>query len=125
MLKDDRIRLQHMLEAAREALAFAEGKIREDLEHNRMLTLSLIRCLEIIGEAATRVSTETRELSPHIPWAQIVGMRNRLIHAYFDINLNLVWDTLADDLPPLVQTLTQILAQNIPPEPPQTDPQQL
>jgi uncharacterized protein with HEPN domain len=61
MRRDDRIRLQHMLDSAREALSFANGHSRADLDANRMLALSLVKCIEIVGEAATRVGEETRQ----------------------------------------------------------------
>jgi uncharacterized protein with HEPN domain len=85
---DDETRLRHMLDAAKEASLFIQGKIRESLDTERMLALSLVRLLEIIGEAASRVSKEKQVQVPEIPWRQIVGMRNRLTHAYFDISLD-------------------------------------
>ena len=112
MRKDDFIRLQHMLDAAREALAFTEGKARGALDGNRMLVLSLVKSIEIIGEAATKVSAESREAQPEIPWASIVAMRNRLIHAYFDVDLDRVWDTMTDDLPHLLTLLERIVPTN-------------
>jgi uncharacterized protein with HEPN domain len=109
MKRDDRIRLEHMLEAARQAVGVASEKVREDLHRDRFLVLGLMKCLEIIGEAASKVSVETRVRYPDIPWLQIIGMRNRLIHAYFDINLDLMWDTLREDLPSLIQILERVL----------------
>jgi len=94
MRKDDRVRLQHMLDAAREALEFVQGKTRADLDSDRMLLLSLVKEIEIVGEAANQVSKAAREQLPGIPWMDIVGMRNRLIHAYFDINLEILWRTV-------------------------------
>jgi len=105
----DTIRLEHMLEAAQEAIRFTQGVSREDLEANRMLALAIIKDIEIVGEAASRIGENTRSTYPEIPWADIVGMRNRLIHAYFDINLDLVWDTVTANLPPLVDQLSRIL----------------
>lgn len=99
MNERDRIRLRHMLDAAQEALQFAAGQSRADLETNRMLARALVKDIEIIGEAASRVSQDFRATHPQLPWADIVGMRNRLIHAYFDINLDRVWDTIKKDLP--------------------------
>ena len=110
MQKDDLVRMQHMLEAAREAVAFAEGRGRADLGADRMLCLAIVRCIEIVGEAAANVSAEGRDRCPQIPWDDIVGMRNRVVHAYFDIDLKLVWDTITDDLPPLIVQLDKILA---------------
>ena len=107
--QNDLIRLRHMLDAASEALSFSEGKSREDLYKNRMLLLAIVKELEIIGEAAVKITKETRETLPNIPWENIAGMRNRLIHAYFDINLDRVWDTVKDDLLPLSESLGQII----------------
>src|SRR5262245_16118835 len=105
----DLIRLRHMLDAAREATGFAAGKQRMALNDDRMLVLALVKCLEILGEAAARVSPETRARYPEVPWQVIVGMRNRLIHVYFSVNLDVVWQTVASDLPPLARTLEAIL----------------
>ncbi|HLQ25725.1 MAG TPA: DUF86 domain-containing protein [Acidiferrobacterales bacterium] len=110
MRKDDEIRLRHMLDAAREAMVFLGGQSRKNLDANRMLVLSLVKAIEIVGEAATKVTPETQNKYPDIPWADVVGMRHRLIHAYFDINLDIVWQTVIHDLPPLVKKLEQILA---------------
>jgi len=109
MPKDDLIRIRHMLEAAREAISFAKGKKRSDLDKDRMLILSLVKSIEIVGEAATHVSKETRKKHPEIPWSNIVAMRNRLIHAYFGIDPDRVWDTVKDDLPPLIAVLKKIV----------------
>lgn len=66
--------------------------------------------MELIGEAATRISKEGRVAHSEIPWTDIVAMRNRLIHVYFDIDLDRVWDTVTDDLPPLISALEKIVA---------------
>ena len=98
-----------MLDAAREALKFAQNKTRNDLENNRMLTLSLVKDIEIIGEAATKVTQAIVNEHPKIPWASIVSMRNRLIHGYYDIDLDRVWDTITSDLPSLIAALEEIV----------------
>ncbi len=94
MRADDLVRLRHMLDAAREALRFCEGRLRADLGSNRMLLLSVVKSIEIVGEAATQISPESRRELPDIPWDDIVGTRNRLVHAYFRINLDIVWQTV-------------------------------
>ena len=109
MHRDDAVRVRHMLDAAREALTFAQGQTRSALEHNRMLLHSLVRCIEMIGEAATQVTTEFQQRHSSIPWPQIIGMRNRLIHAYFDVDIDRVWDTVHDDLPPLIAELETLI----------------
>jgi len=90
MRRDDVIRLRHMLDATEEALSFARGRSREDLRIDRQLVLALVKEVEIIGEAAYRISQETRESLQEIPWEDIIGMRHRLVHAYFDINLDIL-----------------------------------
>lgn len=97
-----------MLEAAQEALEFTQGNTRKDLESNRMLARALVQCLRLVGEAARQVSVETRHEHPAIPWQDIVGMHNIFVHADFDINYDLVWQTVKEDLPSLVETLEQL-----------------
>jgi uncharacterized protein with HEPN domain len=110
MNDNDRVRLRHILDAGREALSFIEGRTREDLSRDRMLLLALIKEIEIIGEAASRISAESREKLPAVPWPLIVGMRNRLIHAYADVNLMVVWSALTIELPELLRELEAALA---------------
>jgi len=110
MRRDDLIRIRHMIDAAREAISFAEGRSRAALNENRMLVLSIVKDVEILGEAASRVSEETRRANPAIPWREIVSIRNRLIHGYFDINLDIVWKTVVEELPPLVAALDAVLS---------------
>jgi uncharacterized protein with HEPN domain len=114
MRKDDQIRLRHMLEAAREVMSFAENHTRADLDNDRKLELALVKAIEIIGEAATQLTKECRDTRPRIPWNSIIGMRNRLIHAYFDVNRDILWNTVKDDLPPLIAELEKILGNKSP-----------
>ncbi len=106
----DLVRLQHMLDSAQQAVMFANQKTRANLDTEQMLTFALIKAIEIIGEAAANVSKECQTELPQIPWRNIVGMRNRLIHAYFDINLDIVWQAIQSDLPPLIAELEQIIS---------------
>ncbi len=81
-MKDkDLIRLKHMLDSAKAILQFLQGKARVDLDRDRLLLSGIVRELEILGEAAGKITQITQELFPKIPWRQLVGMRNRLIHA--------------------------------------------
>ena len=107
--REDRIRLQHMLDAALEIRQYVQSSKREDLDEDRKLVHSLVRLFEIIGEAASQISEEVREGVPEIPWFVIIGMRNRLIHAYFSINLDVVWKTSIEDIPLLIIELKNIL----------------
>ena len=106
----DETALQDMLAYAREAVAACHNRARGDLDRDRFLYLGLQRLIEIIGEAASRVSEETRARHPRVPWRVIVGMRNRLIHGYEVVEPDTVWDTLVLDLPPLIGQLEAILA---------------
>ena len=108
MSRDDEIRLRHMVDAAREASSFAAGRTREDLDTDRQLVMALVKEIEIVGEAAARVSEATREHMSNIPWDELIGMRNRLVHAYFDVNLDIVWQTVQEDLPKLVALLEPV-----------------
>ena len=84
-----------MLDYAREAVSMIEGKNRADLHRERMLELALVRLIEVIGEAAARVTPESREKHGSIPWPEVVGMRNRLIHGYDQVDLDVLWDTIS------------------------------
>jgi len=109
MFEDDSVRIRHILDAAREAIAFTKDHGRADLDTDRKLNLSLVRLLEIIGEAARGISQEFRDSHPALPWKTMIGMRDRLIHAYFDVNLDVVWQTVTEDLPPLIAQLEKIV----------------
>ena len=107
----DRIRLQHMLDHANEAMQMAIGRARGDLDSDRQLNLALVRLLEIVGEAASRVSEIVRRTYPQIAWVEITGLRNRLVHGYDQVDFDILWDIIQLDLPPLVSTLKTILKQ--------------
>ena len=109
MSNEDLIRFRHMLDAAIEAIKLSEGKSRADIEKERLLNLSLARLIEVVGEAANRVSTECRRKYPAIPWGQIIGMRNRLIHGYDSIDFEILYKTLTEDLPFLITELKKAL----------------
>ncbi|MBN1515725.1 DUF86 domain-containing protein [Candidatus Sumerlaeota bacterium] len=98
-----------MLSHAEEACSMTASRSLDDLKKDRMLELALVRLVEIIGEAAARINEETKVKCGAIPWPQIVGMRNRLVHGYDNIDLNLLWDTVQDDLPLLIDALKKTL----------------
>jgi len=106
---DDLTRVRHMLDAALEAKHFLEGKTRDDLDQDRLLVLGIVKLVEIIGEAASKITKTFQETHPQIPWSAIIGMRNMLIHGYFDIDLDEVWSTVQNDLPPLITQLQPII----------------
>jgi uncharacterized protein with HEPN domain len=113
MSKDDLARLRHMLDSAQEASELIQGKSRTDLDTNRVLSLALVRLLEIVGEAASRVTMGTRQQTPNIPWSQIIGLRHRLIHGYDTINMDILWKILTEDLPILTDQLSRIIKSRI------------
>ena len=102
-----------MLDAARQAIAFVAGKGREDLDRDVQLTLALTRLVEIIGEAAKNVSAERRESHPQIPWRAIAGTRDRLVHAYFDVDLDQLWQIVSTDVSALVVAIDAALASGV------------
>ena len=106
---EDITRMRHMLDAGRKAIEFTRGCERADLDKDEKLALSIVRLLEILGEAANNVSDEWQQQYPEIPWRQIGGTRNRLIHGYFDVDLDVVWKIVSKDLPTLVAQLDSIL----------------
>lgn len=108
---NDMIRLRHMLDHAKEAVDLISGQDKTELQHNRVLELALIRLVEIVGEACAKVSSETQSKYPSIPWPQAIGMRNRLIHGYDSVDLDILWDTIEIDLPPFIVELEKILGQ--------------
>ncbi len=105
---DTLIRLQDMLDHAREAVLLSQGKSRSAL-NDRVFSLALVRLLEIIGEAANRIPSDVQNRHPEVPWPEIVGLRNRLIHGYGSIDLDIVWSIIANDLPPLVNALQEMI----------------
>lgn len=110
MRRDDATRLRHMLDHAKEALSLVQGRSRGDLDRDRTLNLALVRLLEIIGEAAARISPDLRQARSDIPWLSIIGLRNRLIHGYDAVDFDVLWQILQEDLPILVEQLEDITA---------------
>lgn len=109
--EEDLVRLRHMLDAARQALIFTAGRQREDLDQDTMLLFAVVRAIEIIGEAAAHVGVQGRGVLPEVPWPSVVGMRHRLVHAYFSVDPDRVWDVVADELPLLVTLLEAALGE--------------
>ncbi len=109
MLKDDLVYVGHMLDMARKARRLVEGKRREHFDRDEALRLALAHLEQIIGEAARRVSREFRERHPQVPWKAIVGMRHKVVHDYLDVDEDVVWDTVKNELAPLITELERIL----------------
>jgi uncharacterized protein with HEPN domain len=109
MTDKDLIRLKHMLDSGQAVLSFVKGKKRTHLKTNRLLVSGIIRELEILGEAAGKVSQKTKNMFPKLPWKQLVGMRNRLIHAYFNVDHDIIWKTVKSNLPSFCRQLEKII----------------
>ncbi|MDX1999920.1 MAG: DUF86 domain-containing protein [Thermoanaerobaculia bacterium] len=110
MRGEDRVRLRHKVEAAEELAGFLQGHSQADFEGNRLLLFAVIRSIEVFGEAASRISPEARAANPQLPWSDMVAMRNRLIHGYFDIDARIVWKTATEEIPallPLIRSLCE------------------
>ena len=112
MRPDDLVRLRYMLDHSIEAIDHTEGRQRHDLDKDRILELALVRLLEIIGEAANRLSAACLSSHPTIPWSQIISLRNRLIHGYDSVDLDILWEILTTDLPQLIADLKTILGES-------------
>ncbi len=108
-LRDDSVPLRHMRDHCAEGAAVAAAHTRGDLDADRMLALALTRIVEIVGEAASRVSEDTRSAHPEIPWKQVVGTGNRLIHGYDNVDMDILWRIVSEELGPLAKHLDAIL----------------
>lgn len=106
---EDRTRIRHMMDAAETVAQFIAGRRREDLDGDRMLLFAVVRAIEVLGEAAGKVSAEARAAAPDIPWGTIVSMRNRLIHGYFDLDTTIVWKTATEEIPDLLPRVRALL----------------
>ena len=104
MSRDDAVRVRHMVDAMESALRFAKGRERADLDTDEMLLFALVRAVEIVGEAASKLSA-SQGGDPGVPWSAVTGMRNRLVHAYFDIDRDILWTTVTKALPELLAQL--------------------
>ncbi len=108
---DDKLRLQHMREAADEVLLFTQDAKRDDLSTNIMLRRALMMSIGIIGEAASHLSNELRDAHPEVPWRDIVGMRNYLFHAYHSLDDAILWKAATESVPALIPQLDALLAE--------------
>ena len=106
---EDVIYLGHMLDMSHKALRLIEGKQRHDYDCDESLRLALAYLLQVIGEAARRVSKEFFESHPDIPWKAIIGMRHKVVHDYMDVDEDIVWDTVTTELQPLIDQLKRVV----------------
>src|ERR1700690_919167 len=107
--QDDVTRLRHMLDAARKAHALTKGKGRSVLDQDETLGLAVVRLVEILGEAARGVSQDFQNSHPQIAWKEMIGARNHLIHGYYEVDYDIVWQIVTDDLPLLIVELEKVI----------------
>ncbi len=103
MTPPDEIRIRHLIEAGEKAVGYAAQRTRRDLDSDELFRLALTKLVEIVGEAAKQVSQDTRDEHPDVPWTAAARMRDRLVHHYFDVNRDVLWSTVTDDLPSLLE----------------------
>jgi len=101
-----------MIEAGESIARFLVGRDRGALDSDEMLLLAVVRALEIFGEAASQLSEQARTAAPNVPWKAIIGMRNRIVHAYWDINKTIVWKAAAQEVPALLPILRELVGQS-------------
>ncbi len=109
MRHEDRVRVLHMIEAAESTARFLAGRNRDDLDRDEMLLFAVVRAIEILGEAASKISPEARAATPEVPWRAITSMRNRLIHGYADIDPEVVWVTATAEVPEVLRVLRALI----------------
>ena len=112
MPKDELVYVGHMLDKAQEALSLVRGRTRQDYDSDSVLRLALTHLIQVIGEAARRVSSQFREKHQQIPWEAISGMRSKIVHDYMNVDEDIVWDSVTQELQPLIDELRKI----VPPE---------
>ncbi len=109
MKKDNRVYAGHMLDMARKASSLISGKTRDDYDRDETLRLALTHLLQVIGEAAGRVSKDFCAAHSEVPWEAITGMRHKVVHDYLDVDEDIVWDTVTKELGPLINALEKIV----------------
>jgi len=114
MTPEDEVRLRHMLDAAKKALQYFKGESRQEIDSDEIRVLAVTRLIEVLGEAAKNVSEITRNRSPEIPWREIAWTRDRLIHGYFNVDLDILWQITTVDLPVLIEHLERLLQSDSP-----------
>lgn len=109
--RDFRVYLEDILDAARKAQQFLSGLTFEQFEADEKTVFAVVRALEIVGEEAKLVPAEVRDRAPEIPWHVMAGMRDKLIHAYAGVDLQVVWRTVHEELPSVVAQVEALLAE--------------
>ena len=109
MLKSDEILIGHIFDAARRAVAKVAKKTRDEFYADDTLHLAVTHLIQILGEASTKISKEFQDLHADLPWREMIGMRHKIVHDYFEVNLRVVWDVATEDLPELIKQLEAIV----------------
>jgi len=112
MFKDDRVYLEHMLEISQKAVKALGNKKRQEYDNDEILLMALAHFIQVIGEAARRVSQPFQDAHPEIPWRQAIGMRHRIVHDYMNVDEDVVWEVVTCDLPTLISALEKIVSPN-------------
>ncbi len=107
--REDAVTLRQMLDHVEEAISLGGGRVRADLDTDRVFFLALLKLVEIVGEAATRVSDGMRTAHPEVPWREVIGTRNRLVHGYDAVDCDILWEIVAADFPVLAAQIKSIL----------------
>lgn len=109
MPTDDLTYVGHMLDIARKAIGKVQGKTRKDFDEDENLRLALAHLLQTIGEAARQVSQPFQAAHPSAPWKAIIGMRHKVVHDYLNVDEDVVWRTVTQELPPLIAELEKLV----------------
>ena len=108
-MRQDSAYLLDMIAAARKTSRFAQDIDYDRFARSELHQNAILKVLEVVGEAASRLSDDTKSAHPEIPWAKIVGLRNRIVHGYFEVNLEVVWNIVKTDIPSLIRQLEEIV----------------
>lgn len=109
MKRDDTVYLRHIVDAIELIEEYTRGMSENEFLSNSMAHDAVVRQVEIIGEAAGNISDEFQETHKELPWGKMIGIRNKIIHEYFNVNYAIVWDTVKDDLPILKKSVKKLL----------------
>jgi len=107
---DDRLTLEQMLDIVRRVRAIAHGRTRAAFDADEVTQLAVLHLIQMLGEAASRVSAAFRAAHPEFPWGEMVGMRNRIVHGYDHVDPDIVWRVATEDLEPVLAALERVLA---------------
>ena len=110
MKHEDEVRLRHLLDAAKKAVSIVGAMSQSEFLEDEVIGLAAVRLIEVCGEAAKGVSKEYREARPEVPWTELARTRDRLIHGYFDVDLEVVFRIVVEDLPTVIEAVEKCLS---------------